>query len=139
MVKRQSANSHISQVHTPLRTQTNGNSVIQTGLKLWNNPLRTPTNYVGVVSGLTYTYGTQPDIDLANLVLAEARGVEDEINSAGKVTIALKTDLSCVYFSRHSNAASTSVRGVLTVTIPKYADISWIKENYDFYNRSQGG
>lgn len=102
------------------------------GIEVLTQPARTPTSYVGVVSGLKYTYGTQPDIDYANLILAEARGVEDEINSAGKVNIALKTDLSCVYASRHANAAATYVRGLLTVTIPSNADISWIKNNYDF-------
>lgn len=105
----------------------------------WGDLGYTATDYVGVISGLTYTYGTQPDIDFANLVLAEARGVEDEINSAGKVTIALKTDLSCVYFSRHSNAAGTYVRGVLAVTIPENADIAWIKQNYDFITDPKAG
>ncbi len=109
------------------------------GIEVVEQPLRTPTDYVGVVSGLTYTYGTQPDIDFANLVLAEARGVEDEINSAGKVNISLKTDLSCVYFSRHSNAAGTYVRGVLTVEIPKNANITWIKQNYDFITDPKAG
>lgn len=102
------------------------------GIEVIKQPLRTPTDYVGVVSGLTYTYGTQPDIDFANLVLSEVRGVEKEINGAGKLSITMKTDLSCLYFSRHSNSASAYVRGVLTVTIPINADISWIKENYDF-------
>ncbi len=105
----------------------------------WGDLGYTATDYVGVLSGLTYTYGTQPDIDFANLVLAEARGVEDEINSAGKVTIELNTDLSCVYYSRHSNLADTYVRGVLTVTIPENADISWIKENYDFITDPKAG
>lgn len=109
------------------------------GIEVVEQPLRTPTNYIGVVSGLTYTYGTQPDIDFANLILAEARGVEDEINSAGKVNISLKTDLSCVYSSRHSNAAGTYVRGVLTVEIPKNANITWIKQNYDFITDPKAG
>ncbi|NCB52751.1 MAG: copper amine oxidase N-terminal domain-containing protein [Clostridia bacterium] len=109
------------------------------GIEVLKQPARTPINYVGVVSSLTYTYGTQPDIDFANLVLAEARGVENEINGAGKVTIALETDLSCVYFSRHSNTAGTYVRGVLTVNIPKNADISWIKKNYDFISDPKAG
>jgi len=109
------------------------------GIEVLEQPLRTPTDYVGVVSGLTYTYSTQPDIDFANLILAEARGVEDEINSDGKVTISLKTDLSCVYYSRHSNAAGTYVRGVLTVTIPENADISWIQQNYDFISDPKAG
>jgi hypothetical protein len=109
------------------------------GIEVLTQPARTPTNYVGVTSGLKYAYGTQPDIDFAKLLLAEAHGVENEINSAGKVTISLKTDLSCVYFSRHSNAAGTYVRGVLTVTIPENADISWIKNNYDFISDPKTG
>jgi hypothetical protein len=109
------------------------------GIEVLTQPARTPTSYVGVVSGLKYTYGIQPDIDFAKLVLAEACGVEDEINSTGKVTISLKTDLSCVYFSRHSNAAGSYVRGVLTVTIPENADISWIKSNYDFISDPKPG
>jgi hypothetical protein len=109
------------------------------GIEVLMQPARTPTSYVGVTSGLKYTYGTQPDLDFAKLVLAEACGVEDEINSAGKVTISLKTDLSCAYFSRHSNSAATYVRGVLTVTIPENADIAWIKSNYDFISDPVAG
>ncbi|MBP1737500.1 MAG: Protease inhibitor precursor [Oscillospiraceae bacterium] len=99
----------------------------------------TPTTYTGATSGDTYTYGKQSDIDFAKLVLTEAYGVEDEINSAGKVTISLRTDLSCVYYSRHSTSAGTYVRGVLTVTIPENADISWIKKNYDFISDPKAG
>lgn len=99
----------------------------------------TPTAYTGATSGDTYTYGSQPDIDFAKLVLAEAYGVEDEINSAGKVTISLRTDLSCVYYSRHSTGAGTYVRGVLTVTIPEAADTSWIEDNYDFISDPKAG
>jgi hypothetical protein len=87
-----------------------------------------------------YLYlGTQPDLDFAKLVLAEAYGVEDELNAQGKATIALRTALSCIYWSRHSGRAGTYVRGVLTVTIPKNADISWIKQNYDFISNPKAG
>jgi len=109
------------------------------GIEVVEQPLRTPTDYVGVVSGLTYTYGTQPDIDFANLVLAEARGVEDELNADGKVKLSLRTDLSCVYWSRHSTSAGAYVRGVLTVTIPENADITWIQQNYDFISNPKAG
>lgn len=109
------------------------------GIEVLTQPARTPTSYVGVASGLTYTYGKQPDIDFAKLIVAESYGVEDEINSAGKVTISLKTDPSCVYFSRHSNSAATYVRGVLTVTIPENANITWIKQNYDFISDPKTG
>jgi hypothetical protein len=98
-----------------------------------------PTTYTGVTSGDTYTYGKQPDLDYAKLILAEAHGVEDEINSAGKVTISLRTDLSCIYWSRHSSEAGTYVRGVLTVTIPQTADITWIMNNYDFIAEPKAG
>lgn len=109
------------------------------GVEVLAQPARTPTSYVGVVSGLTYTYGVQPDIEYAELILAEAYGVENEINSAGKVTISLRTDFSCIYYSRHSTSAGTYVRGVLTVTIPENADISWIKENCDFISDPKAG
>lgn len=109
------------------------------GIEVVKQPLRIPTNYVGVNSDLTYTYGTQPNIDFANLVLAEARGVENELNTDGKVKLSLRTDLSCVYWSRHSTGAATYVRGVLTVTIPQNADISWIKGNYDFITDPKAG
>jgi hypothetical protein len=109
------------------------------GIEVVEQPLRKPTDYVGVVSGLTYTYGTQPDIDFANLVLAEARGVEDELNADGKVKLSLRTDLSCVYWSRHSTSAGAYVRGVLTVTIPENADITWIQQNYDFISNPKAG
>lgn len=109
------------------------------GIEVLKHPARKPIAYVGRTSGLTYTYGAQPDLDFANLILAEARGVEKEINAEGKVTLSLKTDLSCVYASRHSNAASAYVRGVITVTIPNNADISWIKQNYDFISQPKAG
>ncbi|MEA4893987.1 MAG: hypothetical protein VB064_01860 [Oscillospiraceae bacterium] len=109
------------------------------GIEVVKQPLRTAIDYIGVVSGLKYTYGTQPDIDFANLVLSEARGVEDELNADGKATLSLRTDLSCVYWSRHSTSAGTYVRGVLTVTIPEKADITWIKQNYDFISSPQAG
>ncbi len=109
------------------------------GIEVVKQPLRTPTDYVGVVSGLTYTFGTQPDIDFANLLLAEACGVEDELNADGKVKLSLRTDLSCVYWSRHSTSAGAYVRGVLTVTIPENADITWIQQNYDFISDPKAG
>jgi hypothetical protein len=109
------------------------------GIEVMEQPLRISTDYVGVVSGLTYTYGTRPDIDFANLVLAEAHGVENELNADGKVTLSLKTDLSCIYWSRHSTSAGTYVRGVLTVTISENADITWIKKNYDFIADPKAG
>lgn len=99
----------------------------------------TPTTYTGKISGKTYTYGKQSDIDFSKLLLAEAYGVVDELNSAGKVTVSLKTDLSCVYFSRHSSSAGTYVRGVLTVKIPQNADISLITKNYDFIPNPKAG
>ena len=109
------------------------------GVEILKHPTRKPTSYVGRTSGMTYTYGTQPDIDFASLILAEARAVEQEINAEKKVTLSLKTDLSCIFASRHSNAAATYVRGVLTVTIPANADISWIKHNYDFIINPKAG
>jgi len=99
----------------------------------------TPTTYTGKTSGDTYTYGKEPDLDFAKLILAETHGVEKEINNAGKITISLKTDLSCVYASRHSNQAGTYVRGVLTVTIPQNADIPFIEKNYDFIVNPKAG
>jgi hypothetical protein len=109
------------------------------GIETLSYTWKTPTTYTGLTTGDAYTYGTQPDIDFANLVLAEAYGVEDELNAKGKATISLRTDLSCVYFSRHSSSAGTYVRGVLTVTIPENADISWIENNYDFIADPKAG
>jgi hypothetical protein len=100
---------------------------------------KTPTTYTGVTSGDSYTYGKQPDLDFAKLILTEAHGVEDEINSAGKVEISLRTDLSCVYWSRHSSEAGTYVRGVLTVNIPQNADTTWISKSYDFITDPKAG
>jgi len=99
----------------------------------------TPTAYTGKISGDTYTFGVQSNIDFSKLILAEAYGVEKEINSAGKVTISLRSDLSCVYASRHANQSGTYIRGVLTVMIPENADISWIKSNYDFISDPKAG
>ena len=109
------------------------------GIEVLKHPARKPLDYVGRVSGQTYTYGTQLDLDFAKLILAEARGVEQEINAAGKVALSLKTDLSCVYASRHSNAAATYLRGVAIVEIPDNADIPWIKRNYDFIANPKAG
>ncbi len=100
---------------------------------------KAPTAYTGLTSGNTFNYGTQPDTDFAKLILSEAYGVVDELNSHGKATVTLKTDLSCVYESRHGSGAGTYVRGILTVEIPKNADISWLKENYDFIDNPQSG
>lgn len=105
-------------------------------LKYPDKPL---TSYTGLASGKSFTFGTQPDTDFAKLVLAEAYGVEDELNAHGKATISLHADLSCVYYSRHSSGAGTCVRGVLTITIPENADIAWIIENYDFISNPTAG
>lgn len=109
------------------------------GIETLSYTWKTPTTYTGLTTEDTYTYGTQPDVDFATLVLAEAYGVEDELNAQGKATISLRTDLSCVYFSRHSSSAGTYVRGVLTITIPENADIDWIEENYDFISDPKAG
>jgi hypothetical protein len=98
-----------------------------------------PVTYTGITTGDTYTFGTQPDLDFTKLILAEAHGVVDELNAQGKVSISLRTDLSCVFWSRHSSNAGTYVRGVLTVTIPENADTTWIKRNYDFISNPKAG
>lgn len=100
---------------------------------------KAPITYTGKTSGDTYTFGSQPDIDFAKLVLSEAHGVEDELNAQGKAIISLRTDLSCIFWSRHSSRAGTYVRGVLTVTIPENADITWLKSNYDFIADPKAG
>ena len=105
-------------------------------LKYPDKPL---TSYTGLASGKSFTFGTQPDTDYAKLILAEAYGVVDEINGHGEATVSLRTDLSCVYYSRHSSGASTYVRSVLTVEIPENANISWIRENYDFISDPMAG
>lgn len=100
---------------------------------------KTPITYTGKTSGDFYTFGTQPDLDFAKMLLVEAYGVEDELNAQGKATISLRTDLSCVFWSRHSSRAGTYIRGVLTVMIPENADIAWIKSNYDFISDPKAG
>ena len=100
----------------------------------------TPTTYTGVKSGLSYAFNKQSDVDYSKLILNEAvTGVTSEINAQGKVTVSLRSDLSCVYWSRHSNGAATFVRGVLSVTIPQNTDISYIKQNYDFISNPTTG
>jgi len=100
----------------------------------------TPTTFTGIKSGLTYKFGTQDDVSFSKLVLAEAvKGVESDINAKEKITVALKSDLSCVYWSRHSGNEATYIRGVLTVTIPVSADMSYIKQNYDFISNPISG
>lgn len=101
----------------------------------WINPIA----YKGKLSGDTFTYGTQPDIDFAKMILDEAYGAASDLNAQGKATISLRTDLSCIYWSRHSNTSGTYVRGVLTVTIPADSDINWIKSNYDFISNPKAG
>ena len=41
--------------------------------------------------------------------------------------------------SSHANESGTYVRGILTVKIPKNADISWITKNYDFISNPKAG
>jgi hypothetical protein len=96
-------------------------------------------SYKGKLSGDTYSYGSQPDIDFTKLVLDEACGAASDLNSEGKASISLRSDLSCVYWSRHSSTAATCVRGVLTVTIPEDADLSYIQKNYDFISNPKSG
>lgn len=100
-----------------------------------------PKNYVGTVTGGTFTYGTQPDIEFAKLVLAEAvQGINQDIPKAGTLEANLRADLSGVYASRHSSRdAGTYVRGVLDVTIPKGADMAWIRRNCDFISNPKEG
>lgn len=100
---------------------------------------KTPTTYTGKTSGLTFKFGTQPYIEYAKLILAEAYRAQDDLNAQGKAVFALKTDLSCVYASRHGSSAGTYVRGVITVSIPADADISWIQANYDFIPNPKAG
>jgi len=96
-------------------------------------------SYKGKLSGDTFTYGTQPDIDFSKMILDEAYGAASDLNAQGKAAISLRTDLSCVYWSRHGSPAGTYVRGVLTVTIPANADINWIRSNYDFISDPKAG
>jgi len=99
-----------------------------------------PAVFTGAKTGLTYKFGMKDDEDFSKLVLAEAmKGVENDINAQGKVTVALRSDLSCVYWSRHTGNEATYVRGVLTITIPSNADISYIKQNYDFISNPVSG
>jgi hypothetical protein len=94
------------------------------------NPNTVPTKYTGNKSGITYNANTNSGVDFAKLLLAEARGAEKEINSAGKISVSLKTDLSCVYWSRNAGEILHCVRGILTVTVPKDADLAQIKNLY---------
>jgi hypothetical protein len=70
----------------------------------------------------------QEDIERRALALSvkTTKLTGHEINSAGKVTISLKTDLSCYYVSRHANSAGTYVRSVLTVTITENANMGYM-------------
>lgn len=99
-----------------------------------------PTTYKGEVSGSIFTFGTQPDVEFSELILNEAKkGVESYFDAQGKVDVSLRSDLSCVYWSRHGTEAATYVRGVLTVTIPQNAELSYISQNYDFISDPVAG
>lgn len=109
------------------------------GVETLKYTYKTPTTYTGKTSGLTFKFGTQPDTDYYKLILAEAYRAQDDLNAQGKAMFSLRTDISCVYASRHGSTAGTYVRGVLTVMIPADADISWIKANYDFISNPKAG
>lgn len=99
-----------------------------------------PTTYKGEVSGSIFTFGTQPDVEFSKLILDEVKkGVESYYNDRGEVSVTLRTDLSCVYWSRHSSEASTYVRGVISVAIPQNADMSYVAQYCDFLSNPVAG
>jgi len=99
-----------------------------------------PVAYKGEISGSTFTFGKQADVEFSKMILNEAvKGVEKYYNDAGKINVSMRSDLSCVYWSRHSSGASTYVRGVLSVTIPQNADLSYIAQNCDFISNPVAG
>ena len=93
---------------------------------------RAPKCYRSEYSDKTFTFSKQPNVDFSKLILDAARGGVEDINKEGKINISLRTDLSCVYSSKHSNEAGTYVRGILNVKIPQNADINAIAQEYDF-------
>lgn len=103
------------------------------------NPNKDQT-YTGATTGKVYKYGTEPDVDYAKLVLSETvNGIDKGFNAAGKVTVSMRSDLSCVYASRHGSSYGTYVRGILHVSIPQNADITYIKANYPIITNPVAG
>lgn len=94
--------------------------------------LRNPgtANYKGNTTGITFKYGIQPDEDYAKLILAEAYSAAKDMATKGKMTVNFKSDLSNVYRSRCNSSGWSTVRGILTVSIPNAADIAWISSTY---------
>ncbi|MEA4894659.1 MAG: copper amine oxidase N-terminal domain-containing protein [Oscillospiraceae bacterium] len=93
--------------------------------------------YTGILTGKTYKYGTQADTDFVKLIMNEAEtGVATSFTD---VKATLRTDLSCVFASRHSNNAAGYVRGVMSITIPQNADVNAIATKYNISNAKAGG
>lgn len=100
---------------------------------------RAPKCYKSKYSDKTFTFGKQLNIDFSKLILDAACGGIESISKEGKINISLRTDLSCVYSSKHSNEAGTYVRGILDVKIPQNADINEISKECSFIKNPVAG
>ena len=95
------------------------------------------SSYTGILSRKTFKYGTQPNVDCAKIGIEEAKkGVSAQFTD---VSATLRTDLSCVFASRHLDDGSMLVRGVLSITISSNADVSAIASKYGIANAKAGG
>jgi hypothetical protein len=95
-----------------------------------------PTTFTGAWSKEQYTYGQQPDINCAKLAMNEVSAYIKSVNTnyGDKIHIDYRTDLSCLFWSRHLGDSGVMVRGVAKITIPKTvsaADIQWIEKGFD--------
>lgn len=93
-------------------------------------------SFTGILSRKTFKYGSQPNVDCVRIGIEEAqKGVSAQFTD---VTATLRTDLSCVFASRHLDDGSMLVRGVLSITIPSNADVSAIASKYGIANAKAG-
>jgi len=91
----------------------------------------------GILTRKTFKFATQPDVDCAKIAVEEAvKGVAAQFSD---VTAALRTDLSCVFASRHCANGTMFVRGVLSIKIPATADVSAIANKYGIFDAQAGG
>lgn len=95
------------------------------------------SSFTGILTRKTFKFGTQPNVDCAKI------GVEEAVKGAAAqftdVIATLRTDLSCVFASRHLDDGSMLVRGVLSITIPANADVSAIASKYGIADAKAGG
>jgi len=97
---------------------------------LLRNPNKS-TIFKGIATEATYNPNVQSDVEFSKVIMDEAiKGVEVQFSTDGLAKATFRTDLSCVYFSRHASNGAAFVRGVLTINVPEGTDIAAFEKKY---------